>query len=101
MCWQLEVNDADNVKMNWERLKKSEKKDRKSVLEGIPVALPALIHAQRSQERASVGFDWPNLKPVLAKLELDEALASEDHPRSRKNWETCCLRAGNPVASCI
>jgi MazG family protein len=82
---QLEVNDADNVKMNWERLKKSEKKDRKSVLEGIPRALPALIHAQRSQEKAaSVGFDWPNLKPVLAKLdeerkELDEALASEDH----------------------
>ena len=82
---QLEVNDADTVKMNWERLKKAEKKDRKSVLEGIPRALPALIHAQRTQEKAaSVGFDWPDLEPVMAKLdeerlELDEALASEDY----------------------
>jgi MazG family protein len=87
---QLEVNDADTVKMNWERLKKAEKKDRKSVLEGIPRALPALIHAQRTQEKAaSVGFDWPDLEPVMAKLdeerlELDEALASEDYLRIKE-----------------
>jgi len=76
--------------MNWERLKKAEKKDRKSVLEGIPRALPALIHAQRTQEKAaSVGFDWPDLEPVMAKLdeerlELDEALASEDYLRIKE-----------------
>lgn len=80
----LEVNDADTVKMNWERLKKKEKTERISVLEGIPRALPALIYAQRTQEKAaSVGFDWPDIKPVLAKLEEEEkelhaALASED-----------------------
>ncbi len=82
---QLDVLDADAVKMNWERLKKIEKKDRVSVLEGIPRALPALIYAQRSQEKAaSVGFDWPDIAPIMDKLseerqELDEALASENY----------------------
>ncbi len=80
----LNLNDADAVKMNWERIKKKEKTERKSVLDGIPRSLPALISAQRTQEKAaSVGFDWPDLKPILAKLdeereELAEALATED-----------------------
>lgn len=80
----LDVADADTVKLNWERLKKKEKTRRKSVLEGIPRALPALIYAQRTQEKAaSVGFDWPDIGPILAKLdeeeqELHEALESED-----------------------
>ncbi len=82
---QADVADADAVKMNWERLKKLEKNDRKSVLEGIPRALPALIYAQRTQEKAaSVGFDWPEIAPIMDKLteergELDEALAAEDY----------------------
>lgn len=85
----LSLADADAVKLNWERLKKKEKAHRKSVLEGIPRALPALIYAQRTQEKAaSVGFDWQSLTPILDKLdeeraELEEALASEnaDHIR--------------------
>ncbi len=69
----LDVRDADTVKMNWERLKKKEKSLRKSVLDGIPRSLPGLIEAQRSQEKAaSVGFDWPDLEPVLEKLEEEE-----------------------------
>jgi MazG family protein len=81
----LSLSDADAVKMNWERLKKVEKTDRISVLEGIPRSLPALIYAQRTQEKAaSVGFDWPDITPILAKLdeeeiELHEALASGNH----------------------
>jgi len=80
----LNLTDADAVKMNWERIKKKEKTERKSVLDGIPRSLPALIQAQRTQEKAaSVGFDWPDLKPILAKLdeereELAEALITED-----------------------
>jgi len=80
----LDIQTAEGVKMNWERIKKAEKKDRESVLDGIPRALPALIKAQRTQEKAaSVGFDWPDLKPILAKLdeereELMEAIAAED-----------------------
>lgn len=80
----LDIQSAEGVKMNWERIKKAEKQSRESVLDGIPRALPALIKAQRTQEKAaSVGFDWPDLKPILAKLdeereELYEALAAED-----------------------
>lgn len=79
-----ELRDADAVKLNWERLKKREKTERTSVLEGIPRALPGLIYAQRTQEKAaSVGFDWPDLPPILAKLEEEEAefhaaLATQD-----------------------
>lgn len=87
---ELDITDADAVKMNWERLKKAEKKERVSVLEGIPRALPGLIYAQRTQEKAaSVGFDWQDHKPVLAKLseeieELNEALQSENHDHIRE-----------------
>jgi tetrapyrrole methylase family protein/MazG family protein len=82
---ELDVRDAETVKLNWERLKKAEKTERISVLEGIPRALPALIYAQRTQEKAaSVGFDWPDVEPVLDKLdeeekELHEALATGDN----------------------
>ncbi|HOZ00911.1 MAG TPA: nucleoside triphosphate pyrophosphohydrolase [Candidatus Syntrophosphaera sp.] len=85
-----ELADADAVKMNWERLKKKEKTERISVLEGIPRALPGLIYAQRTQEKAaSVGFDWPNVEPVLEKLaeeeaEFNDALASEDNAMIRE-----------------
>lgn len=84
-----EVDGAEAVKLNWERIKKREKKDRVSVLEGIPRSLPALIYAQRSQEKAaSVGFDWPNTEPILEKLdeerhELENALQSADPQRIR------------------
>ena len=81
----LEAGDADAVKMNWERIKKHEKVERESVLDGIPRAMPALIQAQRTQEKAaSVGFDWQELKPILDKLEeereeLYEALTEGDN----------------------
>ncbi|PKN80866.1 MAG: nucleoside triphosphate pyrophosphohydrolase [Candidatus Cloacimonetes bacterium HGW-Cloacimonetes-1] len=87
---ELRLDDADAVKMNWERIKKVEKTERKSVLEGIPRALPALIYAQRTQEKAaSVGFDWQDIAPVLEKLteeeaELREALEENDGAHIRE-----------------
>lgn len=84
------LTDAYEVKMNWERLKKAEKKERISVLEGIPRALPGLIYAQRTQEKAaSVGFDWQDHKPVLEKLteeieELNLALTNNDEENIRE-----------------
>lgn len=85
-----DITDADAVKMNWERLKKAEKKERISVLEGIPRSLPGLIFAQRTQEKAaSVGFDWQDHKPVLEKLqeeigELNAALEQDDQEQIRE-----------------
>ena len=80
----LSVADAEGVKLNWEHIKRVEKTDRESVLDGVPKSMPALIQAHRTQEKAaSVGFDWPDLPPVLAKIdeereELYEALSEGD-----------------------
>lgn len=77
-----QVDTAEAVKLNWELIKKKEKKDRKSVLDGVPRSMPALIQAWRLQEKAaSVGFDWQELPPVCDKIqeehtELMEALKS-------------------------
>lgn len=63
--------DVNGVKMNWERIKKQEKKaQRKSMIDGIPRSMPALIIAQRMQEKAAAaGFDWPDVEPAVDKLE--------------------------------
>ena len=66
----VEVADADEVKANWEQIKDSERgQGRRSVLDGVPIGLPGLERAAKLQLRAAdVGFDWPNLPPVLDKL---------------------------------
>lgn len=69
----LEVKDADEVKQNWEKLKLKEGK--KSVLEGVPKSLPALVKANRIQDKvAGVGFDWEAPEQVWMKVkeELNE-----------------------------
>ncbi len=67
------VADAAEVKRNWEQLKLKEGK--KSVLEGVPNGLPALVKAYRIQEKvAGVGFDWEHPEQVWEKVqeELEE-----------------------------
>ena len=60
--------DEDEVKKNWERIKLNEGK--KSVLEGVPSCLPALVKAMRIQEKVSgIGFDWENIDEVFEKVE--------------------------------
>ncbi len=69
----VEVANEEDVKKNWEKLKLREGK--KSVLEGVPASLPALVKASRIQDKvAGVGFDWEEPEQVLEKLkeELDE-----------------------------
>ena len=67
------VQDEEEVKKNWEKLKLKEGK--KSVLEGVPHSLPALVKATRIQEKAKgIGFEWDNAKDVWKKVkeEIDE-----------------------------
>ena len=72
-------NDSRFTKGNWELSKQKEKK-RDSILDGVPIALPALLRGRRIQEKAaSVGFDWDNNDQVIAKVdeevnELKEAI---------------------------
>ena len=64
---------------SWEEQKKEEK-NRESVLEGVPLALPALTRSQRIQEKAAgVGFDWDNIQDVWDKIneEIDELRVAE------------------------
>jgi len=71
----VEASTAGQVVKNWEQLKLKEKDGNKTVLSGVPSSLPALIKAQRVQEKArAVGFDWEQRQQVWEKVqeELDE-----------------------------
>ena len=62
---EVKADDAETVSQNWERLKLKEKDGNKTVLAGVPRALPALIKANRIQEKvAHVGFDWERPEQV-------------------------------------
>jgi XTP/dITP diphosphohydrolase len=77
----VEVNDEEDVKRNWEKLKMKEGKS--SVLGGVPKALPAIVKAMRLQEKArQVGFEWENAAQVWLKVEeetneLNEVIAEK------------------------
>jgi MazG family protein len=76
------VNDEEDVKKNWEKLKLKEGKS--SVLSGVPKSLPSMVKAMRLQEKAKqVGFEWDTKEQVWQKVEeeqkeLFEAIESGD-----------------------
>ncbi len=78
----LKVDSAEEVKQNWERIKLKEGK--RSLLDGVPRALPALVKAYRLQEKtAQVGFEWDSPQQVWDKVqeelrELQEAVQTGD-----------------------
>jgi MazG family protein len=77
----IEANDSETVKANWEQIKLQEKgSERKSVLQGLPKSMPALVKAYRMQEKvSSVGFDWVTAGEAFAKVkeELNEFETAE------------------------
>ncbi|MDH7462543.1 nucleoside triphosphate pyrophosphohydrolase [Chitinophagaceae bacterium 26-R-25] len=81
----VQVNDEEDVKKNWEKLKLKEGK--KSVLSGVPKSLPATVKAMRLQEKAKqVGFEWDNKEQVWDKVqeelqELQEVVKENDKDR--------------------
>jgi len=78
---------ARKVEENWEALKLKEKGGNKRVLEGVPVGLPALVKANRIQEKVSgVGFDWEQREQVWEKVreevnELSDEIEREDEDK--------------------
>lgn len=75
----MKVDGVDGVLANWEKLKEEERREKreenreqrteKGLLDGVPIALPALSQAQEYQDRAArVGFDWPAIDGVLEKV---------------------------------
>jgi XTP/dITP diphosphohydrolase len=68
----VKVQDEEDVKRNWEKLKIKEGKT--SVLSGVPKALPAMVKAMRLQEKAKqTGFEWENKEQVWQKVKEEEA----------------------------
>lgn len=80
----VNVKDAHDVEQNWEQIKLKEKGGNKTVLAGVPTALPSMIKANRIQEKvANVGFDWDEPSQVWDKvkeeiIELSQEMAQMD-----------------------
>ncbi len=77
----VEANDAEAVKANWEKIKLREKGRKKSsVLGGVPRSLPALVKSMRIQEKArGVGFDWERKEQVWEKVEEEMQEFKEEY----------------------
>jgi tetrapyrrole methylase family protein / MazG family protein len=80
-----EVSGSEEVKTNWEQLKRRET-GRNSVLDGVPESLPALQRSTRIQEKASkVGFDWQDTSSVWKKVREEiEEFETESDPQKRE-----------------
>lgn len=83
----VNVENSHEVELNWEQIKLKERGGNKTVLAGVPKALPALIKAYRIQEKASnVGFDWEDKTQVWDKVreemaEFESEVAGMDRGR--------------------
>jgi XTP/dITP diphosphohydrolase len=94
----VEANTEEEVKANWEKLKLKEGK--KSVLEGVPKSLPALVKAARIQEKVrGVGFDWDNKDQVWAKVQ--EEIGELNEAVDEKNQEEIENEFGDVLFSLI
>jgi tetrapyrrole methylase family protein / MazG family protein len=92
---------SGEVLKKWEELKKIEKPERKSALAGIPPILPALMRAQEVQKKAAkVGFDWKEMKPVLAKIR-EEMLELEHEIEQHSSAERITDELGDLLFSVV
>ncbi len=94
----VKVQNEEEVKQNWESIKLKEGK--KSVLEGVPNSLPALVKANRIQEKvAGVGFDWEHPEQVFEKLK--EELAELQHEVKQNDMDKMESEFGDVLFSMV
>lgn len=94
----VKVENEEDVKRNWEKIKLKEGK--KSVLEGVPRSLPALVKASRIQDKASgVGFDWDSKEGVFDKIK--EEISELHYEIEHKNKENIEKEFGDVFFSLI
>lgn len=86
---EVKVDNADDVKQNWEQIKLKEKgNEKRSVLSGVPKSMPALVKALRMQDKAAqVGFDWEKKEQVWDKVEEEMLEYKEAETPEQKEEE--------------
>lgn len=96
----VDAKDAAQVSKNWEEIKLREKGGNKTVLSGVPAALPALIKASRIQEKArNVGFDWEDREDVWKKVK--EEIGEVESEINRQNQKGIDEEFGDLLFSII
>lgn len=96
----MHVDGAHDVELNWEQIKLKEKDGNKTVLSGVPASLPAMIKADRIQEKAAnVGFDWEEPRQVWDKVK--EEVAEFDREIDRMDREKMEEEFGDVLFSMI
>ena len=96
----VKANTAAEVVQTWEQIKQKEKDGNKTVLSGVPSALPSLIKAYRIQDKArNVGFDWAKKEDVWAKVH--EELSELEHEFDRGDKEKATHELGDFLFSVI
>ncbi len=96
----VEVKNEEEVKQNWEQLKLKEGKGKDSVLEGVPKSLPAMVKANRIQDKvAAVGFDWEKPEQVWEKVQ--EELAELNTEITKGNTDNIESEFGDVLFSMI
>ncbi|MFN5556898.1 MAG: nucleoside triphosphate pyrophosphohydrolase, partial [Chryseotalea sp.] len=94
------ADDEATVKANWEKLKL--KAGNKSVLEGVPTSLPALVKAIRIQDKArGVGFDWENKDQVFEKVEEELRELKQEVTNNDNNAEKVVEEFGDLLFSLV
>jgi len=97
-----DVKTVDDVLQNWEKLKKREKrkKDKASILSGLPASLPALLTADQITRRAArVGFDWENVSDIFDKL--DEEILELKKAMEKDDKESCRNEVGDVLFTLV
>lgn len=96
----LEVSGEEEVKQNWEKIKMKEGK--RSVLQGVPNSLPAMVKAYRIQDKAKqVGFEWEDIAHVLDKVEEEIAEFKAEISSAKSNKEKLEAEFGDVLFSLI
>lgn len=96
----VKVQDEEEVKRNWQKIKQAEGKADKSILEGVPKSLPAIVKATRIQEKArQIGFEWENKEDVWKKV--DEEIGELKVAEKQGEKEAIELEFGDILFSLI
>ncbi|MEJ2158738.1 MAG: nucleoside triphosphate pyrophosphohydrolase [Desulfobacteraceae bacterium] len=98
------LDNSDQVKQQWRKIKQQEKGREDSLLDSVPSGMPALMRAYRISERAAgTGFDWDTIEGVMAQAEAEwcEFRDEVDQPEHAKNQERVTMELGDVLFTLV